>query len=195
MKCARIHARKRHVVLTIALIIAAGCRQEMYDQPRGDTFEATPLFDNGTWARTPPPQTIPRDAILTDDVLLTGKRGTNLANAFPFRIERRHLERGRESYDVYCRPCHGATGDGNGIIPQRGFPAPPSFHETRLRSAPVGHFYDVIGNGFGVMYSYASRVPVTNRWEIAAYIRALQLSRNARLEDVPPEDRVALDNP
>lgn len=99
--------------------------------------------------------------------------------SIPFPVTREVLDRGQERFDIYCSPCHGRTGDGNGMIVQRGFPQPPSFHLDRLRTAPDGHFYDVITHGFGTMYNYAARVKPTDRWAITAYIRALQLSRNA----------------
>ncbi len=101
-------------------------------------------------------------------------------------VTRQSLARGRERFNIYCAVCHGATGDGNGMIVQRGFPQPPSFHDQRLRDAPAGHFVDVITNGYGVMYSYASRVAPEDRWAIAAYIRALQLSQHAASADAEP---------
>ncbi len=119
--------------------------------------------------------------------------GTNFVTEFPFPITLDILERGRERFEIYCATCHGRTGDGNGMIVQRGFPPPPSYHIDRLRQAPVGHFYNVITRGYGVMYSYASRVEPRDRWAIAAYIRALQLSHNAVLADAAPEGRTQLE--
>ncbi|MDW8167442.1 MAG: cytochrome c [Acidobacteriota bacterium] len=124
-----------------------------------------------------------------DEHLYTGKVRGQLAETFPFPITRSILERGRERYDIFCAPCHGRDGYGEGMIVQRGFRQPSSFHTDRLRQAPVGYFFDVITNGFGTMYSYASRIPPEDRWAIVAYIRALQLSQNARLQDVPPAER------
>ena len=174
------------------LVTGAGCRQEMYDQRRIDALQASHLFPDGMAARPIPAFTIARNDPLPSQPLLTGTIGTNLVTAFPLAIDAAGLARGRQSFTIFCAPCHGATGEGNGMIVQRGFPAPPSYHTERLRQAPVGHFYDVIRRGYGVMYSYAARVPVTNRWEIAAYIRALQLSRNGRWTDVPHAERVRL---
>ncbi|HET9749860.1 MAG TPA: cytochrome c [Casimicrobiaceae bacterium] len=110
----------------------------------------------------------------------------------PLPIERRTLERGRERFDIYCSPCHSIAGDGDGIVPRRGFPHPPSYHIARLRNAPDAHFYNVITQGYGMMYSYADRVAPADRWAIVAYIRALQLSQNARIDDVPLEHRAEL---
>jgi mono/diheme cytochrome c family protein len=113
-------------------------------------------------------------------------------SAFPFPITRQVLERGRERYNIYCTPCHGYTGEGRGMIVQRGFPQPPSYHTDRLRQAPVGHLYDVISNGYGAMYSYAARISPEDRWAIVAYIRALQLSQHATADDVPEAERTKL---
>ena len=113
-----------------------------------------------------------------------------ISNA-PIRLRRRRrsiaqlLARGQERYGIYCSPCHGLSGNGDGMIVRRGFPAPPSYHSARLRAAPAKHFFDVITNGYGVMYSYAARVEPRDRWAIVAYIRALQESRNAKLADIP----------
>ena len=109
------------------------------------------------------------------------------------KVDRAVLERGRQRFNIYCSPCHGRTGDGQGMIVKRGFSPPPSFHIERLRDAPAGHFFHVITNGYGAMYSYASRVPVEDRWAITAYIRALQLSQNARVADVPASERGKLE--
>lgn len=183
----------RTALFLALLLLGAGCRQEMYDQRKSNTLQPSPWFEDGMSARPIPANTVPRTEITDNDPLLTGRVGTNLLAVFPFPIDHAALARGRAGFERYCAPCHGAGGDGTGMIVQRGFPAPPSYHIDRLRQAPVGHFYDVIRNGYGVMYSYADRVPLTNRWEIAAYIRALQLSRNARLTDVPVADRAQLE--
>ena len=137
--------------------------------------------------------TVARGHLNEDGAFYTGKIGTNLAIEFPFPITREVLARGRERFDIYCAPCHGRTGEGNGMIVQRGFPVPPSFHIDRLREAPVGHFVDAITRGYGIMYSYAARVAPADRWAIAAYIRALQLSREATVADLTPEQRAKLE--
>ena len=112
--------------------------------------------------------------------------------AFPIEIGLNELKRGQERYNIYCAPCHGFSGDGDGMIVQRGFTKPPSMHLDRLRNAPPGHFFNVMTNGYGAMYSYAERVSVEDRWKITAYIRALQFSRPSNLNDLPPEDRARL---
>ena len=139
------------------------------------------------------PHTVARGHLNADEAFYTGKIGTNLVTTFPFPMTRALLERGRERFDIYCSPCHGRTGEGNGMIVQRGFPPPPSYHIDRLRQAPAGHFVDVITHGYGIMYSYAARVEPADRWAIAGYIRALQKSRDATLPEVPPEERVKLE--
>jgi mono/diheme cytochrome c family protein len=113
---------------------------------------------------------------------------------FPVEISRELIERGRDRYNVYCAPCHGLSGHADGMIVARGFKTPPSFHQDRLRDAPVGYFFDVITNGFGTMFPYGSRIDVPDRWAIIAYIRALQLSQNAALEDVPADERQKLED-
>jgi len=139
---------------------------------------------------------VARGELRLDEHLYTGKVNGQLATTFPFPITRQDLERGRERYGIYCTPCHDATGTGRGIIVMRGFPQPPpSYHIDRLREAPVGHFFDVITNGLGNMYSYASRIPPEDRWRIVAYVRALQLSQSATMNDVPAAEREKLQAP
>ncbi len=169
-----------------------GCRQDMYNQPRCDPLAEDDAFADGAASRPLPPHTVSRSDWVSDEAFATGMVGTNLVTEFPFPVTQAVLERGRERFDIHCAVCHGRTGEGDGMIVQRGFPAPPSYHIDRLREAPPGHFYDVITRGYGVMYSYASRVTPADRWAIAAYIRALQLSRHATLADVPPGERALL---
>ncbi|HVN81647.1 MAG TPA: cytochrome c [Terriglobia bacterium] len=123
---------------------------------------------------------------------LGGKTSPDYSDVFPFPITREVLDRGQERFDIYCSVCHDRLGTGNGMIPQRGFRHPPSYHSDRLRNAPVGYLFDVITNGFGAMADYAAQVSPRDRWAIIAYIRALQLSQNAILADVPPEERQKL---
>jgi hypothetical protein len=170
----------------------SGCRLDMHIQPKYLPYEPTTFFSDGRSERQPVPGTIARGQLRLDDLLYTGTENGAESNRFPFPITRADLERGRERFNIYCTPCHDYTGSGNGMIVQRGFPHPPSFHTDRLRQAPVGHFFGVMTNGFGAMYSYADRVDVGDRWRIAAYIRVLQLSRNATLDDVPEADRSKL---
>ncbi len=178
------------------LLAVAGCRPDMYNQPRYKTYAEDAFFRDGASARPLPPHTVARGHADLDTEYFEGKTTDGkLVEAFPEPVTRATLERGRERYDIYCAVCHGRTGEGNGMIVQRGFPAPPSYHTDRLRTAPVGHFYDVITNGYGVMYPYAARVEPPDRWAIAAYIRALQFARNARIDDVPAAERSTLSAP
>jgi mono/diheme cytochrome c family protein len=179
--------------LALCLAALAGCRQDMHVQPKILPLAPSQFFDDGRSARPVVPGTIARGQLHTDELLYTGKRNGALADAFPFRITRKDLERGQERFNIFCSPCHGRLGNGQGMIVQRGFPPPPSYHILRLRQAPAGHFFDVMTNGFGTMFSYASRVSPEDRWRIVAYIRTLQLSQQAKLDDVPPAERSALD--
>jgi len=157
----------------------------MHVQPKYVPEYGSTFFADGRSERQPVTGTVARGELRSDELLYTGKVNGAVADAFPFAITAADLSRGRERYNIYCSPCHDYTGSGNGMIVQRGFPAPPSFHIERLRQAPAGHFFDVETNGFGLMYSYASRVPPEDRWRIAAYIRALQLSQHGAMTDVP----------
>lgn len=164
--------------------LLAACSQQMDDQPKYEAYEAAPLFPDGSSARPPPPDTVARGALPEP-----------AAERNPYPLTRALLQRGRERFNIFCAPCHGRAGDGRGMIVQRGFPAPPSYHSDRLRAASDRHIYDVVTNGYGVMYSYAARVPRKDRWAIVAYIRALQLSRHAPLEDLSEADRRQLGEP
>lgn len=154
------------------VLLIAGCERDMADQPRFEPLEAAAMFPNRQAARLPPEGTVARDADLAP-----------VPDRSPLALTQEVLNRGRERYDIYCSPCHGRVGDGRGMIPERGFPPPPSYHSDALREAPDRHFYEVISQGYGAMFSYASRVPPEDRWAIVAYIRALQLSQNATLRD------------
>jgi Cytochrome C oxidase, cbb3-type, subunit III len=176
-------------------LLVSGCRLDMHIQPKYLPYEPTTFFADGRSERQPVAGTVARGQLRSDELLYTGKENGAIANRFPFAMTREDLERGRQRYNIYCTPCHDYTGRGNGIIVQRGFDPPPSFHSDRLRGEPVGHFFDVMTNGYGSMYSYASRVEPEDRWRIAAYIRALQLSQHATLQDVPDEERDKLPKP
>lgn len=181
-------------VLALAAAAGAGCRRDMFQQPFSKPLGSSDFFQDNHMASRPLIQyTVARGHLDEDDAFYSGKIGTNLVETFPFPITRAVLERGRERFDIYCSPCHGRTGEGNGMIVQRGFPPPPSYHIDRLRQAPVGHFYDVITHGYGIMYSYAARVDPADRWAIAAYIRALQKSQSATLAELPLDDRAKLE--
>jgi hypothetical protein len=182
--------------LSVALALAGvalGCRRDMFHQPSSKPLETSRFFQDNHMASRPLLQhTVARGHLNSDEAFYTGRLGTNLVETLPISLNRQILERGRERYDIYCSPCHGRTGDGNGMIVQRGFPPPPSYHSERLRNVPVGHFYDVITRGYGVMYSYAARVDPADRWAIAAYIRVLQQSQNTALSQVNAQARAQL---
>jgi cytochrome c len=174
-------------------MLSAGCRQDMHIQPKYEPLDPSSFFADGRSARQPVPGTVARGELRTNEAMYSGKVNGVPVSSFPFPITRQDLERGRERYNIYCSPCHDYPGSGHGMVVQRGFPPPPSYHMDRLRNAPVGHFFDVMTNGYGTMYSYASRVSVKDRWRIAAYIRALQLSEHATLNDVPEKERTKLE--
>lgn len=159
----------------------------MVDQPRLKPLAEENFFADGRGSRLPPDHTVARGQLREDEQFFTGKLGDQLAATIPMPVTRELLSRGRERFEIYCAVCHGRSGDGAGMIVQRGFPQPPSLHEERLREAPVGHFFDVMTNGYGVMYSYAARISPEDRWAIAAYIRALQLSQHAVATDADAE--------
>jgi mono/diheme cytochrome c family protein len=173
-------------------VLLAGCRLDMHVQPKYLPYEPTSFFGDGRSERPSVDGTVARGHLRLDELLYTGKENGVLADRFPFAIQRADLERGRERYNIYCTPCHDYTGSGHGMIVQRGFPPPPSFHTDRLRAAPAGHFFDVMTNGLGSMYSYATRVEPEDRWRIAAYLRALQLSQHATMQDAPAAARQKL---
>ncbi len=188
--------RKSWLTLSLALLVVveAACRRDMFNQPSGKPLERSDFFqDNHMASRPVVPNTVARGHLHEDEIFFTGKRGTNLIVNFPLPVTRELLERGRERFEIYCAVCHGRTGEGNGMIVQRGFPVPPSFHIDRLREAPIGHFFDVITQGYGIMYSYAERVEPSDRWAVSAYIRALQLSRNATIAELTPSERSQLE--
>ena len=166
--------------------------QKMARQPRYDPLEPSDFFDDGMASRPRVPGTVARGELVTNPFLATGKIGAADGDGFPFPVTEEVLNRGHERFNIYCSECHGRLGDGNGMIPSRGFRHPPSFHTDTLRAAPTGHFFDVMTNGFGAMPLYAPQVSVTDRWAIIAYIRALQLSQNATLAQVPPDEAVIL---
>ncbi len=177
------------LVVLACCLLATACRQDMHDQPRYEPLEQGKFFADQRASRPMVEGTVARGQLQVDEHLYTGKINGAAATIFPMPVTKEVLLRGQERYTIFCSPCHSRVGDGKGMIVQRGFRPPQSFHIPRLREAAPGYFFDVITNGFGAMYSYASRVSVQDRWAIAAYIRALQLSQNASLEDVPAEER------
>lgn len=179
------------VVAGLALLALPGCRQDMHDQPKYQPLEESHFFKDGRASRPRIPGTVPRGRRDDDALLVTGKVDGKLSDVFPEPVTQATLERGHQRFDVYCSPCHDRSGSGRGMIVMRGYKQPTSFHEERLRTSAPGYFFDVITNGFGVMPSYAAQVPVKDRWAIAAYIRALQLSQHATVADLPAEGRTA----
>lgn len=174
--------------LLLVSAFTLGCEQDMADQPRYEALEPSTFFDDGAASRHPPVGTVARGHLNADEHFSTGRVGGELATEFPQPVTAEILHRGQERYRIYCTPCHDQTGSGRGMVVQRGFPQPPSFHTDRLRQAPVGHFFDVISNGFGRMYDYSAQLSPDDRWAVVAYLRALQLSQYAPAEALPEED-------
>ena len=180
------------LVVVLTLLLTA-CRQDMHDQPRYEALERNDFFADQRSARQPVEGTVARGQLRDDDHMYTGKVNNLPVHTFPMEVTTDLVKRGQERYNIYCTPCHDQTGQGLGMIVRRGFKRPSSFHIDRLREAPVGYYFDVMTNGFGVMASYAEQVTPKDRWAIAAYIRALQLSQNATLADVPEQERTKLE--
>jgi mono/diheme cytochrome c family protein len=184
-------------ITAVAVTLAACGRKESYQlmasTPRYEPLEPSEFFPDGASAREPVPGTVPRGAAQQDALLTTGLADGAESPILPFPATRAVLGRGRDRFDIYCSPCHARTGYGDGMIVQRGFLRPPSLHDDVRRGQPVGHFFRVMTLGFGAMPSYAKQISVDDRWAIAAYIRALQTSQHARLDDVPAARRAELD--
>jgi mono/diheme cytochrome c family protein len=185
----------RAVAIVVLVAGVAACRQDMHDTPRYEPLEGSTFFGDGRASRVPVANTVARGQLREDSLLYEGKIDGQLADQFPMAVTAEVMARGQERFNVFCSPCHGRTGQGNGMIVQRGFRAPPSYHEDRLRNAPVGYYFDVMTHGFGAMQDYSAQVPVADRWAIAAYIRALQYSQHATIDDVPADRRASLDQP
>jgi len=188
-------------LLAAAALTLAGFRQDMHNQPKYVPLRSSDFFKDGRSARLPVDHTVPRSSLVDntqfyqgknaweDEYFLTGKINGQPGDKFPLPVTKAVLERGHERYTIYCTPCHSRVGDGDGMIPSRGLKRPPSFHEERLKKEPIGYFYDVMTRGFGAMKDYSSQVKPEDRWAIAAYIRALQLSQDAKLSDVPESEK------
>jgi mono/diheme cytochrome c family protein len=161
----------------------------MHDQPKYLPLRQSAFFNDARSARPVVDGTVARGHLHDDDLLYAGKSNGADATMFPFRVDGPLMARGQERFNIYCSPCHGRTGQGDGMVVRRGYRHPPSFHQDRLRDAPVGHFFDVITNGFGAMPDYAAQIRAEDRWAIVAYVRALQLSGHATLADVPSSER------
>jgi mono/diheme cytochrome c family protein len=174
------------------VVLAAACRQDMHDNPRFEPLEATSLFPDGRSSRPRVPGTVARGERTWDAHLMEGRVNGEPATTFPFEITRAVLDRGRQRFEIHCSPCHDRAGTGQGIVVERGLKRPPSLHVERLRQAAPGYVFDVITRGFGSMYDLSDRIVPEDRWAIVAYVRALQRSRNARLEDVSEAARTRL---
>jgi mono/diheme cytochrome c family protein len=173
-----------------SVVALSGCdrlHQDMGSQPKNRPLSPSDFFRDGRSERPLVENTVARGSLANDEFIVAKD-----SNAFPLKLDQALLERGQERFTAFCSPCHGLQGDGNGMVALRGMKHPPSYHIDRLREAPNGYFYDVITNGFGQMYGYAAQIPPRDRWAIVAYVRALQLSRNAHAADLPAELREKL---
>ena len=182
-------------LLLAALTVLVACRQDMHNQPKYRGLRASTFFADGSSARPLVEGTIARGTLQTDEAFFTCKNGKVEVTEMPFPVDERVLDRGEQRFNIYCAPCHDKTGSGHGMVVQRGYRQPPSFHDDRLRTAAIGHFFDVMTNGFGAMPDYRVQISPRDRWNIAAYIRALQLSQHAAAADVPGGDPAKLAPP
>ena len=183
-------------LLMAAVTLLSACRIDMHVQPKQNPLSRSDFFPDQRSERPPVEGTVARGQLHEDTYFYTGKLGNNPGDYMPFPVTKEVLERGRERYNIFCAPCHSRVGDGNGFVPSRGFARkPPSYHIPRLQKAPLGYFYDVMTNGFGIMPDYASQIPPRDRWNIVAYIRALQLSQSATMADVPAGQPVPSEPP
>jgi len=192
--------RLRRILPTLSAMVAmallSSCRIDMHVQPKQNPLSRSDFYPDQRSARPLVEGTVARGQLQADQYFYTGKIGNNPGDSMPFPVTKQVLERGRERYDIFCAPCHSRLGDGEGFVPSRGFSRrPPSYHIPRLEKAPLGYFFDVMTNGYGVMPDYASQIPPDDRWKIVAYIRALQLSQNATVNDVPPGQKVPSEPP
>ncbi|CAN5538669.1 cytochrome c [soil metagenome] len=177
-----MNLKLRIALAGVSVLALIGCNTDMWVQPKTDTYRGSEFYADGASARPLVPGTIPRGHLRLDEGYFTGQTNGKWLKDIPMKVNLDLLKRGQERYDIYCTPCHGQLGDGNGMIANRGFTLRRpvgNYHTDRLRKMPAGHFYDVITNGYGAMFSYASRVEPQDRWAIVAYIRALQLAHHA----------------
>ena len=194
--CSRNHKLFAAIAVLLATAATSACRLDMHVQPRENPLSRSDFFADHRSARPPVEGTIARGQLHEDTYFYTGKIGNNPGDVMPFPVTKEVLARGQERYNIYCAPCHSRVGDGKGFVPSRGFSRmPPSFHDARLEKAPLGYFFDVITNGFGIMPDYASQIPTEDRWKIIAYVRALQLSQNATMADVPQGQKIPSEPP
>ena len=174
-------------------LAAAGCRQDMHDQPKYKAQAKSDFFIDNRAGRPLVEGTVARGFLRADTLLYTGKVDGKLAETFPFAVTTEVMTRGLERYNIFCSPCHSRTGEGDGLVVRRGYRRPPSFHDERLRTIAAGHFFDVITKGFGAMPDYAAQIPVEDRWAIVAYVRAIQRSHQSTLANVPAAERARLE--
>lgn len=194
----RAEWRRVSVVMSLCClgVVAGGCRQDMHDQPKYEPLEQSTIFADGAASRPMVEGTVARGMLREDPILYTGRTADDLfVTELPVELSRELLDRGQARFNAFCSPCHGRTGEGNGMVVQRGFKHPQSLHETRLRESPLGYYFHVMTNGFGEMSSYAAQVSPEDRWAIAAYIRALQLSQFAPVESLSPDEIGQIENP
>jgi mono/diheme cytochrome c family protein len=180
---------KAHLALLLAVAGLTACHRDMYEQPKLLPEQQNYYFPNQQVNFSPPEHTVPRGPIPDDSPFYTGREGAALTDTFPVPVTPDLVAQGHDLFDINCSMCHGRDGYGQGMVVQRGFPAPPSYHTDRLRNAPVGHFFEVITNGYGIMYPFGSRLSPGERWALISYIRALQFSQDAPLAELSPEDR------
>jgi len=186
----------RHAAaIAFAAAALSGCRQDMHNGPTAQPLRESIFFKNASTARPLVEGTVARGTLQDDAAFFTGKSGGVALDALPFPLTAEVLDRGEQRYNIYCSPCHGVTGSGDGMIVRRGYRQPPSYHIERLRTAPLGHYYDIMTNGFGAMPDYRAQIEPRDRWAIAAYIRALQLSQHAPAAEFPQEERDKLAKP
>ncbi len=183
-------------LLLVVIALTSACRLDMHVQPRQNPLSHSDFYADQRSERPPVEGTVARGQLHEDAYFYTGKIGNNPGDVMPFPVTKEVLERGQERFNIYCAPCHSRLGDGNGFVPSRGFARkPPSFHIVRLQKAPVGYIFDIITEGFGIMPDYASQIPPQDRWNIVAYVRALQLSQNATMTDVPAGQKIPSEPP
>jgi len=176
-----------------ALALLSACRQDMHDQPKYKPLAQSGFFADQRTSRPIPANTVPRTESNFSDAFHTGNAGGDFASTIPVPVDMALLNRGRDRFDIFCTPCHGLLGDGNGMVAQRGVHFPQNLTSDRIRQVPPGYIFQVISNGYGGMPDHGHQIPIADRWAIVAYVRALQLSRGANLSDVPAEDRSRLE--
>jgi len=182
-------------VAALCVLAATACRQDMHNQPKSIPLRESMFFKDTSSARPLVEGTVARGTLQDDAAFFTGKSGATAIDALPFPLTAEVLDRGEQRFNIYCTPCHGMTGQGDGMIVRRGYRQPPPYHIDRLRQIPLGHFYDVMTNGFGAMPDYRAQIAPRDRWAIAAYVRALQLSQHVSAADLSPEERQKVSQP